>query len=45
MDSNKPTYDELQAKIVMLNEENAYLRHLTLEMETDGIQLNSMLYQ
>lgn len=45
MDLNKPTYDELQAKIVTLNEENAYLRHLTLEMETDGIQLNSMLYQ
>jgi PAS domain S-box-containing protein len=45
MDINKTTVEELKAKIQSLEDENAYLRHLTLEMETDGIQLNGMLYQ
>lgn len=45
MDISKLTRKELELKFRELEDENSYLKHLTLEMETDGLQLNSMLYQ
>ncbi|GAB1371502.1 hypothetical protein MASR1M45_15640 [Candidatus Kapaibacterium sp.] len=45
MDFEKFTREQLIKQIQDLKDENAYLRHITSEMDVMGFQLNSMLYQ